>query len=198
MKTSLLPLLALLVASACGSSPPSRLYVLAPLEPEDVDAGGARDLVVRIARVELPRYALGPEIVTRVNASHLELATFDLWGEPLQDSFTRTLRTNLALLVPSDRVVVDVIESRNPDHHLMVFIDRFDVDSAGVARLEARWGLTGPDYESGVDPHYSRVKRVVEGKDYDAIVTALSATVADFAREIALAIHRANDLPKDG
>ena len=59
MKSSLLALLALSLSSACGSSPPSRFYVLSALQPEEVDAGTPTDVVVRIARVELPRCPCG-------------------------------------------------------------------------------------------------------------------------------------------
>jgi uncharacterized lipoprotein YmbA len=196
-KTPLLALLPLLLATGCGSSPPSRLYVLNPLRPDEVEAREATDVTVRIARVELPRYSLRPEIVTRTSESHLEQGTFDLWGEPLEDGFKRALRTNLALLVPSDRIVFDVLEAREPDHHLMVFVDRFDVDAQGTARLETRWGLTGPDHEAGVDIRYSRFEHAVEDEGYDALVTALSATIADLAREIADAI-REDRQPADG
>ncbi|MCZ6598598.1 MAG: ABC-type transport auxiliary lipoprotein family protein, partial [Planctomycetota bacterium] len=70
--------------------------------------------------------------------------------------------------------------------------DRFDVDAGGTARLEARWGLTGSDHEAGVDLHYTRLEQAVEGEGYDAIAAALSATVADLAREIAGAIRQAH------
>ncbi len=108
---SLLVCLALTVTTGCGSSPPSRFYVLTPLSPQDVTQEPQRDVVVRIATVKLPRYLAYTEIVTRSTQSGIERADFDLWAEPLENGFTRVLRTNLGLLIPSTRVVVDVVEA---------------------------------------------------------------------------------------
>lgn len=185
--------LAGLALAACGSSPPSRLYVLSPTasEADAPEHDAATDVVVRIAHVALPRYATGPAIVTRRSPTHVKQATFDLWGEPLEEGFARTLRTDLARLLPGAHVVVEFLEAPEPDHHLMVFVERFDVDADGVAWLEARWGLTGPVANAGAELHETRLSRPVEGGTVDDQVRALSATVGDLAREIAGAVRDA-------
>ena len=185
MRLTALFLTASLAAGSCGSSPPTRFYVLSPMEPGQVtDTGDAR-LAIRIARIEMPRYVAGPEIVTRLTETHIEPATFDLWAEPIEKGVTRTLRTNLSLLLPKADVVVEPFESPTPDHHLFVFVERFDVDQNDTARLVARWGLTGPEPDAGFALRDVQIQRPCDGKDYDARVRALSATVGDLAREIA-------------
>ncbi len=187
---SLLACLALTASAGCGSSPPSRFYVLTPLSPQDVAQAPQRDVVVRIATVKLPRYLAYTEIVTRSTQSGIERADFDLWAEPLENGFTRVLRTNLGLLIPSTRVVVDVVEApRGSDHFLFVSLDRFDVAADGVARLQGRWGLTGPNYEERIETRDVWIERPVNGEGYEAIAAALSETVAELARDIARAIQ---------
>lgn len=184
----------LILFAGCGTSPPPRFYVLSSLEPQQVEPESQRDLVVRVAPVSIPGYLSATEIVTRGTETKLELASFDLWAEPLGEGFTRALRTNLSLLIPTERVVRESWETGGQaDHHLLVSVDRFDVDSAGSARLEARWILTGPDYEASNEVRYSRIARPVEGEKHDDIVAALSVTVADFAREIAQALRQAGE-----
>ncbi len=187
---SLLVCLALTATTGCGSSPPSRFYVLTPLSPQDVTQEPQRDVVVRIASVKLPRYLAHTEIVTRSTESGLERANFDLWAEPLENGFTRVLRTNLALLIPSTSVVVDILEAAGgSDHFLMVSLDRFDVAADGIARLEGRWRLTGPSYEERIAIQAAWIERPVDGEGYEAIAGALSETVAELARDIARAIQ---------
>lgn len=178
------------LVAACGSSPPARIFLLSPITP-DADEVAPTSLVVRIARVELPRYVAGPEIVIRRTPTHIQPSTFDLWGEPLDAGFARTLRTDLARLLPEAHVVFEFMEAPEPDHHLLVFVERFDVDAEGAAYLDARWGLTGGDPDAGIELHETHVSRPVEGDGVDAQVRALSATVGDLAREIAAALRGA-------
>src|SRR5215813_13372758 len=91
----------------CASSPPTRLYVFPSLtEAETAPPGAPRALTLGVGPVTLHPYLDRPQIVTRASRTRLVLGEFDQWGAPLRDSVTRSLAENLALLVPTERVVL--------------------------------------------------------------------------------------------
>lgn len=189
---------ALALASACGSSPPSRFYLLTPL-PDDSGEAGAREgddaLTIRLDPVELPRYLNVPEIVTRVGGNELELAEYDRWGESLQDNFGRVLSQNVSVLIGSARVARYVWELPGAaDYHVGVAVLRFDAED-GAAILDARWSLARGRPKQTILARSSRHVRPVSGEGYRATAVAMSATVADLSREIVAAIREAQAQP---
>jgi len=193
---------ALASASACGSSPPSRFYLLTPLPDDTGDAAGAGSgdaddaLTIRLDPVELPRYLNVPEIVTRVGGNELELAEYDRWGESLQDNFGRVLSQNVSVLIGSARVARYVWELPGPaDYHVGVAVLRFDSED-GAAVLDARWSLARGQPKRTVLARSSRHVRPVVGDGYRATAVAMSATVADLSREIVAAIRAAQSEPE--
>src|SRR5262245_24922482 len=100
---------ALLVLSGClGSTPPTQFYVLPPLTGGDTAAptAGQRAPTLGVGPVTVPPYLDRPQIVTRASRVKLALADFEQWAGPLPDTIARVLAENLALLIPTDRVVL--------------------------------------------------------------------------------------------
>ena len=134
-------LLAILVAG-CAGSPPSNLYTLSAIgtaasESQSLQAPPA---VIAIGPVSLPDYLDRPHIVTRQSAYELELAANDRWAAPLYDMLPRVLVEDLALRLPSDRIVsFPETGDASFDYRVAVQVSRFDVDAAGEAALATRW-----------------------------------------------------------
>ncbi len=186
--TSWAALVAALLAVAClGSTPPSRFYVLAPVDSA-VAPEGAVAPSIRVAVVEVPQYLRGNAIVTRPGPNELELADLDRWGGSLDDDFARVLTTNLSRLVPSDRVVQHSWGHDQPfDASLFVDVRRFDAEPGRVV-LEAQWTVLDGQDEALVT-RVSEHERPIEGTDYAATVAAMSAALGDLSLDIAEAIR---------
>lgn len=184
MKLRLTLALVVLTSGCLGTSPPSRFYLLTPLDdaPESSAAG---ELNVRLATVELPRYLATPEIVVRASGNELHLAQYDRWAEPLKDNFGRVLAKNLSILLPEAQVSRFLWEWPGAvDRQVGVAVQRFDVE-AGEAVLEARWALYGGDGATEAGSGRSRFVHAVEGEGYGALVAAMSACLSELSREIA-------------
>jgi uncharacterized lipoprotein YmbA len=180
--------LLVLLAGSCGSTAPSRFYLLSPME------SGARgeelDVSIEIASVELARYLAVPTIVTRTSANELELAEYDRWAEPLEEGFARCLAANLALLVPTRRVTRAPWErSGTPDVVLRVAVDRFDVE-AGRVVLSARWSLTSPARGGDARVDQRTLEMPVDGDGYAAIARAMSRALGELSGQIADAVRK--------
>ena len=92
-----------------GDYPPTHFYLLPPRTSGDTAppaSAGPRDLTLAVGPVTVPPYLDRPQIVTRTSRAKLTLADFEQWAGPLADTTARVLSEDLALLIPTERVVL--------------------------------------------------------------------------------------------
>src|SRR5215475_2487229 len=122
---------ALLVLSGClGSTPPTHFYLMPPLSSGDTTspaAAGPWALTLAVGPVTVPPYLDRPQIVTRTSRATLTLADFAQWAGPLADTTARVLSEDLALLIPTERVVLyPWPRTIDPDYQIMVEVLQFE------------------------------------------------------------------------
>ena len=173
----------------CASSPPTRLYVFPSLtEAETALPVAQRELTLGVGPVTLHPYLDRPQIVTRASRARLVLGEFDQWGAPLRDSVTRSLAENLALLVPTERVVLHPWSRTTVlDYQVTVDVLQFDAGPGGEVVLATRWQILNAD-EKALVMRTSRLTAAAGGHDYEATVTAMGRTLDALSREIAAAL----------
>jgi len=192
-----LPLLALLLLG-CAVTETSRFYILEPLTGADavIEAPEVRaGLSVKVGPLTLPEYLNRPQIVTRAGKNELSLSEFDRWAEPLQDNISLVLIENLRTLLSSEGFyITSWKDSSQGDYRLRVDIIRFDVTTAGKAKLVTRWSLAKRD--KGASAPVTRTSTInassnasSEGTGYKSMVSALNQTLAEFSSEIAGALR---------
>ena len=148
--------------------------------------------VVAVGPVTLPDYIDRPQIVTRKSAYQLELAAYDQWAAPLYDMLPRVLVEDVALRLPSDRVVAfPQVGDASFDYRIAVDVSRFDVDATGAATLAARWQLYARSAPRALLVADDTLQRQIEGRGYDAYAASLSAVLADLGDRIARAVNSA-------
>jgi uncharacterized protein len=134
----------LLGLGACARTP-SRFYMLNPLAPSPELSPGSqaeRGPVIGLGPITLPKYLDRPQIVSRASPHQLALGEFDYWAEPLQENFSRVLAENLALLIPTDHVLLDNWPRPAPlDYQVRVEVRHFDGWLGGESSLIARWSI---------------------------------------------------------
>ena len=100
------------------------------------------DLAVGVGPVELPGYLDRPQMVTRASATRLDMAEFEQWAEPLQDSVARILAENLSLLLSTNDVeLFPWKRSTRFDYQVIVSILQFEAEASGSVWLRARWTI---------------------------------------------------------
>jgi uncharacterized protein len=186
-------LLALLVAG-CVGSPPTKLYTLSAVgaPAAETQLPQTTPAVVAVGPATLPDYIDRPQIVTRKSAYQLELAAYDQWAAPLYDMLPRVLVEDLALRLPSDRVVAfPQVGDASFDYRIAVDVIRFDVDASGEATLAARWQLYARSAPRALVVADDTLQRPTEGQGYDAYAASLSAVLADLGDRIVREVNSA-------
>lgn len=184
-----------LFAGACSlfgaRSDPTRYFVLTTSSaPRPVAAPPT--ITVGIERVELPEYLVRPELVTRSGANQLRVAEYDVWGEPLKDSFARTLRRDLEKQLGVGVSVAPFDAAARPDVAVDVEVRRFERVAGEGAVLDARWTLRDVRHGTVLAQRTASERQAVAKEDAQAAVGALSRTVDALAGEVAAAV-RADD-----
>jgi uncharacterized lipoprotein YmbA len=171
----------------------THFYVLTPLAPADrlpPIAGEPLELALGVGPVTLPRYLDRPQIVTRLAANRLDMAEFEQWAEPLQESVSRILGENLSLLLSTQQIEVFPWQrSAHFDYQIVVTILQFESHSAAEAVLDARWVLYGAGGEEERMRNAFTVKVPQETEDYTSVVRAMSRALGALSRDIAVSLR---------
>jgi uncharacterized lipoprotein YmbA len=183
---------ALFVLSGCfGSTPPTQFYLVPSLTSGDTAppaSAGQRDLTLGVGPVTVPPYLDRSQIVTRTSRAKLALADFDQWAGPLADTIARVLAENLALLIPTERVVpFPWPRTIEPDYQVTVEVLQFDRGPKGEVVLAARWSLLDATGKELV-MRTSRVSLAAGGSDYEATVTTMGRALEALSRDMVAAL----------
>ena len=184
---------ALFVLSGCfGSTPPTQFYLVPSMTGGDTAppaSAGQRDLTLGVGPVTVPPYLDRPQIVTRTSRAKLALADFDQWAGPLADTIARVLSEDLALVIPTERVVhYPWPRNIDPDYQVTVDVLQFDRGPGGEVVLVARWGLVDRDGKELV-MRTSRLSQAAGGADYEATVTAMGRALEVLAQDMATTLR---------
>jgi uncharacterized lipoprotein YmbA len=186
--------LCLMALGGCASTQPTRFYVLNALPGGGTVspvAAAERGLATGVGPVTWPTFLDRPQIVTFTSPYALNLAEFDRWAEPLESTFVRVLAENLARLPPTARLVVSPWPGSTPlDYQVTVEVSDFSGQPGGESALITRWNLFREEGKAALVSRRSRFRAAAGGPGYEAMVAAMSQTVADLSHAIAAALAR--------
>jgi uncharacterized protein len=133
---------------ACGSSPPTRFYILneiAPATPAPA-ATATNQIPVRVEAVAIAPELDRPEIVSRIGPNRVHVAGSDRWAAPLAEQVRRVLSNDLSARLPPESVAdPNEPSTKDPRRLLTVAIDEFYGDDGCAVSLRASWALTIPN-----------------------------------------------------
>jgi len=188
LKVSLL-VVPLLLMTGCARTLPAQFYVLSPMVQTVMEESTKKytpGFLLAIGPVEIPEYLDRPQIITRANEHELMLAEFNKWAEPLDENISRVLKENLTNLLYADAFTVHPWRGpRSTDYRLSLDIIRFDGSLSESVSLVARWSIFGDGGRNLLLQKTSSYTEPVASPDYEALVSAQSATLEELSREIA-------------
>jgi hypothetical protein len=189
MEAKLLILAVPLLVAACSASPPSRFFILSPVQESATSRDVHESMILRLDPVHLPEYLNRPHIITRLGPNRLHLAEFDKWAEPLEVNVTRVLASNLRSRLRAEVVTSPSHPADQADIRVRVRVERFDCGPDGTSTLIAKWTASWNDSRRTRVLRDTSSVRSGRGQDYEAAVAAMSRNLADLASDIARAVH---------
>jgi uncharacterized protein len=187
-RSTLLPIVVLLLATACGSAP-TQFYTLTPMTGRAAASASAGPSV-GVGPVELPKALNRPQIMTRKGQNEFALAELDQWAEPLDENFTQVLAENIATLPPTQRMTVYPWDrSKEIDYQVVVKVLRFDRNQGGDAVLKVRWALKSPSNNHELLARETSYTERPAGEDYKTTGESMNRLLADFSRDVAAALR---------
>lgn len=180
-------ILTALLLGGCAHTPAPHYYVLSSAPSaahETVNSGPA----IGLGPITLPDYLDRPQIVSRASDSRLVLSNEHRWAEPLNASFGRALLANLEQAAPGQNIALHPWRaSLAVARQVRIDVTRFDRDVGGSFHLNARWSVSTPGPDDTTPTRQSDIEVAVTGKDddYDALLIAANAAVAQLATTIA-------------
>jgi uncharacterized lipoprotein YmbA len=189
------PLLALVISLAgCGSSPPSKFYVLtADPAPPRAGAAAAGNTVapntIALGRITLPGALDRPQIARRRGANEIVFSEEERWAGPLDDMMRRVLADDLAARLPAGVMLVESSAKPPPGATIALDVSRFDADESGAVTLAARWETIGRNGAPLGAPRESIIVEPGSGDAAAAVVATMSRAVAALAARIAAGLR---------
>ena len=179
----------LLVLTACGTTPPSRLYVLDTPLVEQV-ASIDEDLRLVVGPITIPAYLERPQIVVR-DGGRLLASDFDRWSEPLLDGIALALTRQVSAAGGIEALPFLWPGGLGESWRLPIEITRFEAETPARFVLEARWVLMSPKSQEVGERQRRRYETSVDVGDYNAIVAASSELLGRLAADIAVSAETA-------
>ena len=178
----------LALATACGTSPPSRYYTLDSTATSDGTPALGR--AIAVGPVSIPGSVDRPELVVQVAPNQVEVDEFDRWAAPLDDAIARTVAGNLAVLLATPEVASAPLANFAPAYRVTIDVQRFESAPGDAALVDAVWAVAA---SAGGEPRTGRTvaREPVQGTGFDALAAAHSRALAKLSGDIAAAIRSA-------
>ena len=185
----LLTLIFALGITGCGTTPPSKFYLLNV--GNSAQQSNNANLNIGLGPIEFPAYLDRSKIMIRTGNNSFKAAEYHRWAEPLETNFTRVLAQNLGSALPN--AVVTLYPWRNGKEikiQVLLEVLSFDSDNNNQARLNVRWELLDADKKTIAPPQQREYIKTARNSDYEERVAAMSECVMALGQELGQEITR--------
>ena len=184
--------LAVLVLSACGSTPKASYYTLTESPMKMPGAGKVPSIVV--APAVLPDIVDRPQMVVRTASNSVLLLEQHRWADSLRQEISRVIAGDLGRQLDSSRVVVlvDAAQAPEADFRLLLQVQRLDTTPGEGVALDINWQLiprAGKAYAGRSAVNELVTKSATADDGFGALIAAHRRALDQVAAEIAAAVR---------
>jgi uncharacterized lipoprotein YmbA len=175
------------LAAGCGSSPPSKFYLLNATATAD-NAAQARYAVI-VGPVSIPAAVDQPQLVVQTSPNSVRPDEFNRWGSPLQDQIGRIVAADLATQLGTPRVTATPLPHFDAAYRVAIDVQRFESVPAKSATIEAVWVVYATAGEARAQSGHTLAEESVTDGTFDSLVAAHSRALAVLSADISAAIR---------
>lgn len=177
---------ALVFASGCASTPPSRFYTLSAVA---VPAAAPSNVSVAVGPVSVPADVDRPQFVVSAGPNQVRLDEFNRWASPLQNGISRVVAENLVMLLGTPRVTLyPQTLSADADYRAAIEVQSFASAPGEAAMLDAVWTVRRMQ-DGKTATGRTTVREPVQEKGFDALAAAHSRAVGRLSQDLAGAVR---------
>jgi uncharacterized lipoprotein YmbA len=193
-------LLALVFLIGCGSSEPSKFYLLKSHDCDNEESALTLpdSISLGIGPIKIPDYLRRPSIAYYNSENEIIYSQLNRWAEPIEVNLSRIFRENLSCYLST--LNLHTYPWRNPKsitHELQIEIINLEISADTSLNLKALWKL----YQFGnTDPMIKKLFRKnyeISEMDYNFIAKSKSNAISDLSAEISEAILIKLNVGKD-
>jgi len=182
--------LAILLTTGCGTTPPSRYYMLNSIpqaaSEDSHDRSNKNAVQIGIGPVTFPKYLDRYSIVIRSEGAEVVINDLQQWAEPLADNFTHVMSDNLYQLIDGAETSIYPWQNQsNVDYQVVIDVLRFDADVSNTVVLNTRWTIYNASGKQALFHKNSMLKEQAANQEYETLVSAQSKVLEYLSREIA-------------
>ena len=187
MRTKLLILSLTLLLTACGSTQPSKFYLLTAKHAQKSKQVVKNQRIVGLGPISLPKYLDQNQMVTRVKPRQLRLAEYNRWAEPLEDNVAQVINDDLTTILPRFAFHQHPWKREvNLKYQVEIEIRQFDTNLQGMSVLRAKWRVRAGNSKKVI---FSKVttyrNKITDPESYDQIAAGMNQNLASLSRDIA-------------
>lgn len=173
--------------AACGSTPPSRYYMLSA---DAMKAPTSDGVSVGVGPIQIPDYLKGRGMILGRDGNKLDISEFERWAEPLESGVLRVLLLNLASLLDTRQMTVFPWRADSvPEYGVSIGVVQFAARQDD-ALLVASWTVTKPRSDTLVKKSLTRHILPLDSNDPNDIADIYSALLLQLSEAIADAIEQ--------
>ena len=175
--------LAMLLLTACSTTPPTHFYVLDALP--QTERANKQALAIGIGPITLPALLERKQMVTRLHDNTVQLAEFHQWAEPLKDTLPRVIVQNLAALQPTDVFRAYPWSAYgNVDYRIIIDIDSFAAETKKNVKFSASWAIMDERQHTIIKNGKTQLERILPNPAPAAIAEAMSQLLSQFSQRL--------------
>ena len=193
--TRMSAVLLLLSFAGCigGKSPGVTYYRLMPVDTvtEATTETSQLALSLGVGPITVADYLKKAQIATRVGGSRYEFNDFHRWAGIIEQDIANVLRANFAVMLKTDKVSLFPWRQHfKPDYRVEIDISQFDAALTTDAKLEIQWTVTDSSGKNTLLSGTNSYSKTLESSNYDELISAESALLADFTKDVSDRIRK--------
>jgi len=187
---------AVLLAAACASSPPSHFYTLSSTAASGASAPvPASRLSVVVGPVAIPAIVDLPQMVVSTGPNQVTIDEFNRWASPLANNISRVVAENLVQLLGTPRVSqFQQSLAADGDYRVAIEVQTFESALGDAAALNAAW-LVRRTRDGKSETGRTTVREPAAEKTFDALAAAHSRALSRMSQDISDAVRALDRTP---
>jgi len=183
--------------TGCTHTEPSKYYVLSPIKDTAPPSATNTEKkhIIGVGPVKFPKYLDRSQIIRFSGDNEVVIEEYNRWAEPIEQNFTRVLRTNLTRLMDySYAIDYPWKSSLNVRFQVMVDIHQFETGPDGTVSLNAHWAIFNLAKNKKIETvRKFKYSNKLDEINYSKIVAQQSKALENLSQDIAKEIQKLLD-----